>query len=101
MWSFHRFLRRSVAENQPWDRFARSLITARGSNLKRGAANFFVLHRDPIDLAETTSMAFLGLSLTCRGATTTPWRNGRRTSITGLPASSPGFVSRMAARPAK
>ena len=65
MWSFHRFLRRSVAENQPWDRFARSLITARGSNLKRGAANFFVLHRDPIDLAETTSMAFLGLSLTC------------------------------------
>ncbi len=65
MWSFHRFLRRSVAENQPWDKFARSLITARGSNLSRGAANFFVLHRDPIDLAETTSMAFLGLSLTC------------------------------------
>jgi hypothetical protein len=63
--SFYRFLRKSVAENQPWDRFARELITARGSNLTNGAANFFVLHRDPIDLAETTSMSFLGLSLTC------------------------------------
>jgi hypothetical protein len=65
VWSFHRFLRKSVRENQPWDRFARALVTARGSNLASGGANFFVLHRDPIDLAESTSMAFLGLSLTC------------------------------------
>jgi hypothetical protein len=65
MWSFHRFIRRSVEENQPWDRFARALITAKGSGLSNGAVNFFALHRDPIELAENTSMAFLGLSLTC------------------------------------
>jgi hypothetical protein len=65
MWSFHRFLRRSVQENQPWDKFAHSLLTARGSNLVKGATGYFALHRDPIDLAESTSMAFLGLSLTC------------------------------------
>ena len=40
-------------------------MTAKGSTLSNGAANFFVLHRDPIDLAESASMAFLGLSLTC------------------------------------
>jgi hypothetical protein len=65
MWSFYRFVRRSVAENMPWDRFARAIVTARGSNLDNGAASYFVLHRDPIDLTESSSMAFLGLSLTC------------------------------------
>ncbi len=65
MWSFYRFVRQSVQKNVPWDRFARSIVTAQGSTLANGAANFFVLHRDPIDLTENTSMAFLGLSLTC------------------------------------
>ncbi|ODT99100.1 MAG: hypothetical protein ABS79_04905 [Planctomycetes bacterium SCN 63-9] len=65
MWSFYRFIRQSVEENRGWDRFARDVITSKGSTLSQGASNFFVLHRDPIDLAETSSMAFLGLSLTC------------------------------------
>jgi hypothetical protein len=65
MWSFYRFVRQSVAENVGWDAFARSLVTARGSTLRNGAANYFVLHRDPVDLTESASMAFLGLSLTC------------------------------------
>ena len=33
--------------------------------MPNGAANFFVLHRDPIDLTENASMAFMGLALTC------------------------------------
>jgi len=65
MWSFYRFVRQSVADNLPWDRFARAVVTARGDTLRNGAANYFVLHRDPIDLTESASMAFLGLSLTC------------------------------------
>jgi len=65
MWSFYRFVRESVAKNVPWDQFARSIVTAQGSTLSNGATNFFVLHRDPIDLTESASMAFLGLSLTC------------------------------------
>jgi len=65
MWSFSRFVRKSVAANLPWDRFARAVVTARGDTLSIGAANYFVLHRDPIDLTESASMAFLGLSLTC------------------------------------
>jgi hypothetical protein len=65
MWSFYRFIRKGVEENVPWDRLARAIVTARGSTLRNGAANYFVLHRDPVDLTESTSMAFLGLSLTC------------------------------------
>jgi hypothetical protein len=65
MWSFYRFVRESVARNVPWDQFARSIVTAQGSTLSNGAGNFFVLHRDPIDLTENASMAFMGLALTC------------------------------------
>jgi hypothetical protein len=65
MWSFYRFVRESVAKNVPWDRFARSILTAQGSTLSNGAATFYLLHRDPIDLTESASMTFLGLSLTC------------------------------------
>lgn len=65
MWAFYRFVRKSVADNVPWDQFARSIVTAKGSSLTNGAANYFALHRDPIDLTENSSMAFLGMSLTC------------------------------------
>ncbi len=65
MWAFYRFVRDNVGRNVAWDRFARSVITAQGSTLSNGGANFFVLHRDPIDLAENASMAFMGLALTC------------------------------------
>jgi len=65
MWAFHDWIRRSVAENKPWDRFVRELLTASGSTLRNGAANYYVLHKDPIDLTETTTQAFLGMSLTC------------------------------------
>jgi hypothetical protein len=65
VWSFYQFVRQSVADNKPWDRFAREILTARGSNLKNGAANYFVLHKDVTDLNETTAVTFLGMSVTC------------------------------------
>ena len=65
MWAFYGAIRRSVADDVPWDRFARAIVTAKGDSQVDGLANYFVLHRDPIDLTESASMAFLGLSLTC------------------------------------
>ncbi len=65
MWSFHEFIRDSVAANKPWDQFARELLTARGSTLENGAANYFVLHKDVTELTEATSVTFLGMSITC------------------------------------
>lgn len=65
MWSFSRWVRQAVADNVPWDEFARQVLTAKGSTLRNGAGNYFVLHRDPVDLTESTGVAFLGLSLTC------------------------------------
>ncbi len=65
MWSYYRWIRNQVAANTPWNEFARQIVTATGSTLENGAANFFVLHQDPPDLAETTSVAFLGMSINC------------------------------------
>jgi len=65
MWSYYHWIRNHVAANTPWDRFVRQLITAKGSTLENGAANFYALHEDPPNLAETTSQAFLGMSINC------------------------------------
>jgi hypothetical protein len=65
VWAFSRYLRESVADNKPWDRLAREVVTASGSNLTNGAANYFVLHKDVTELNETTALTFLGMSVTC------------------------------------
>ena len=65
VWAFYQFVRKSVADNLPWDQFAQSLLTVKGSNLTKGAANYFVLHKDVTDLMETTAVTFMGMSLTC------------------------------------
>ena len=65
VWSFYQFVRQSVADNKSWDRFARDILTASGGTLDNGAANYFVLHKDVTDLTESTSVTFLGMSITC------------------------------------
>jgi hypothetical protein len=65
MWSFYNSIRDSVRDNKPWDQFARDIFTSTGSSRQNGAANYFVLHKDPIDTAENTTQAFLGQRLTC------------------------------------
>jgi hypothetical protein len=65
MWSYYNWIRNNVAANTPWDRLVREVVTARGSTLENGAANFYALHDDPPNMAETTSQAFLGMSINC------------------------------------
>jgi hypothetical protein len=65
MWSYYNWIRNNVAANTPWDRMVQQLIVSQGSTLENGAANFYVLHEDPKLMAETTSQAFLGMSINC------------------------------------
>lgn len=65
MWSYYQWIRRNVELNTPWDEMVRDLLTATGSTLENGAGNFFVLHDEPTKLAETVSVAFLGMSIAC------------------------------------
>ncbi|HEY2840532.1 MAG TPA: DUF1549 domain-containing protein, partial [Pirellulales bacterium] len=65
MWAYYSWIRNQVEANTPWDELARGIVTAKGSALENGATNYFVLHQDPLDMAETTSVAFLGMSINC------------------------------------
>lgn len=65
MWTYYQWIRRQVELNTPWDVFVRNLLTATGSTEQNGAGNFFVLHDEPTKLAETVSVAFLGMSVNC------------------------------------
>jgi hypothetical protein len=63
--AYHQWIRDRVADNTPWDRLVREVVTARGSSLENGATNFFAVHQDPETMAENTSQAFLSLSINC------------------------------------
>ena len=65
VWGFYNWIRNSVKQNKPWDRFAWELLTSSGDTSENGALNYFVLHKDPIDLTENASLAFLGQRVTC------------------------------------
>ncbi len=65
VWSYHNWIHNEVAANTGWDEMARRLVTAQGSTLENGAANFYVLRDDPRDMSEMTSQAFLGMSINC------------------------------------
>ena len=63
--SYYGWIRSRVADNTPWDRFVRQVVTARGSSVDEGESNFFAIHQDPESMAENVSQAFLSLSINC------------------------------------
>jgi hypothetical protein len=65
MFSYYQWIRQNVELNTPWDAMVRDLLTSTGSTIENGAGNFFTLHDEPTKLAETVSVAFLGMAINC------------------------------------
>ena len=65
LWDFYNWIRDSVAENKSWRQFAQDIYASNGSSRENGALNYFVLHKETIDLVENTTQAFMGQTLTC------------------------------------
>ncbi|HUY31287.1 MAG TPA: DUF1553 domain-containing protein [Pirellulales bacterium] len=87
MWAYYSWIRNQVEANTPWDEFARRVVTATGSTLENGAANFFVLHQDPPEMSETTTVAFLGMSINCARCHNHPlekWTNDQYYAMANL-----------------
>jgi hypothetical protein len=76
VWSFSLDSRQRRPE-QPWDKFASEIFTSTGNTRQNGELNYFVLHKDPIDIAETTTQAFWASASPARVPTTRS-RSGRR-----------------------
>ncbi|HJT32807.1 MAG TPA: DUF1553 domain-containing protein [Pirellulales bacterium] len=87
MWAYYTWIRNQVEANTPWDAFARQIVTAKGSTLENGAANFYLLHPDPPELTETTTVAFLGMSINCARCHNHPlekWTNNQYYAMANL-----------------
>jgi hypothetical protein len=65
MYAFNHWIRQSVAQNKPWDQFARELLLSQGNPYDVGPANYFRTANSPNELAETTSQVFLGVRMQC------------------------------------
>src|SRR5579859_4880577 len=65
MWSYYNWIRESVASNKPWNQFAAQIVTATGNTLENGAANYWLIHRGPLDTTENMAQAFMGININC------------------------------------
>ena len=104
MWSLHNWIKQSLRENKPFDEFARQLITAQGSILEYGPANFIAYSKTPTamaavgpatDLAETTAQVFLGVRLQCARCHHHPFEAYSQADYYGLAA----FFTRLRSKP--
>lgn len=70
--AYHRWVHTALAENKPYDRFVRELLTASGSNFRVGPVNFYraVQNRTPDGIASAVALTFMGTR-------TDPWPSNR------------------------
>lgn len=60
-----RWVRRQFADNVPYDKFVRAVLTAEGSTLSESPAGFFKVQSDPEKAARAVSQLFLGIRIEC------------------------------------
>ena len=60
--AYHRWVRASIAENKPYDKFVREMLTASGSNFRVGPVNFYraIQNKTPEDIATAVALTFMG-----------------------------------------
>jgi len=71
--AYHRWIRDAVAENRPYDQFARELLTSSGSNFRVPPVNFYraIQGRSPSAIAGAAALTFMGARIE-------HWPEGRR-----------------------
>ncbi|HID23607.1 MAG TPA: DUF1553 domain-containing protein, partial [Planctomycetaceae bacterium] len=60
--AYHRWVWESIAQNKPYDQFARELLTSSGSNFRVGPVNFYraIQNRTPEGIAAAVGLALMG-----------------------------------------
>ncbi|MBN1125899.1 MAG: DUF1553 domain-containing protein [Sedimentisphaerales bacterium] len=60
--AYHRWIRTSIHENKPYDRFVREMLTANGSNFRDPPVNFYraVQGNEPQTIAQAVALTFMG-----------------------------------------
>jgi len=60
--AYHRWIRAGIKDNEPYDRFARQLLTASGSNFRVPPVNFYraLQNKEPRAIAQAVALTFMG-----------------------------------------
>lgn len=60
--AYHRWIRTGIKENIPYDRFAREMLTANGSNFRVPQVNFYlaIQSKEPQAIAQVVALTFMG-----------------------------------------
>lgn len=83
---YYRWLESSLRENQPYDQFARELLTSTGSTLSNPAANFYRTAADMNESVENISQVFLGARVQCAKCHNHPFERWTQDNYYGLGA---------------
>ena len=61
--AYHRWIRTSIKENLPYDRFVRELLVSSGSNFRVPQVNFYraMQSKEPETIAQTVALTFMGV----------------------------------------
>ena len=62
---FRDWIRDAIQQNQPYNEFAKDILTASGSNNENPPASYFKVLRTPEDTMENTTHLFLGIRFNC------------------------------------
>jgi hypothetical protein len=85
-YAFHKWVRDSLAEGKPLDRFARELIMADGPLAETGPAGFYKVTPKPGDAAGAVSQVFLGVRIGCAECHHHPFDRWSQTDYYGMAA---------------
>ncbi len=83
---FQQWLREAMAQNLPYDQFARELVTATGGLYEVAPTSYYPLMKKAEDMATTTSQVFLGVSLECARCHDHPFEKWKQDDFLGLAA---------------
>lgn len=86
VYKLNRWLVNTVAENVPYDQFARDLLTAQGSSRIHPAANYYRAAADTLDAMETSAQLFLGSRIQCAKCHNHPFERWTQDNYYGLAA---------------
>jgi len=92
--TYYGWVRRSVAENVPFDRFARELVTAEGPLAEVGPANFYQVVTKPGEMASNLAQVLLGVRIGCAECHHHPFDRWTQADYAGMV----GFFTPVSAR---
>jgi hypothetical protein len=84
--AFHRWIRKAIAADTPYDQFARSILTAVGDESQFPPAVWYKELAEPPKLADDTAQVFLGLRIACAQCHHHPYEKWSQDDYWGLAA---------------